>query len=232
MLCAMRAMLTRPVGGGSASCKAGCGRIRLKRPARGGQSVQASDLEQQPERQQHATLEASISAACALEYQEASAYLAAAQQALELAEQPGTPRRLWLKALSEVGNAWRVRGSFAEAIQALDTVTVEAEKLPEPFRPQILALAHLRMAIVYDVVGSSLSGLEHLEAARVHYGELAGEAGLIRCQIVRAALYVRTGDHDHAVSRYLDCADYYPGAERRHALASGLSILTYVSRTM
>lgn len=194
--------------------------------------MQANDLEQQPERQQHATLEASISAACALEHQEASAYLAAAQQALELAEQSGTPRRLWLMALSEVGNAWRVHGSFAEAIQALDTVTVEAEKLPEPFRQQILALAHLRMAIVYDVVGSSLSGLEHLEAARVHYGELADEAGLIRCQMVRAALYVRTGDHDHAVSCYLECADYYRGAERRDDLATVLSNLTYVYRMM
>src|SRR5690625_7037679 len=88
------------------------------------------------------------------------------------------------------------------------------------------------MAIVYDVVGSSLSGLEHLEAARVHYSELADEAGLIRCQMVRAALYVRTSDHDHAVSCYLECADYYRGAERRDDLASVLSNLTYVYRMM
>lgn len=177
-------------------------------------------------------LQAQLEAASALEYQEASAYLAAARNAAELAETPGSPAALRLSALSELGNAWRVSGSFSNAIEALDTVIVEAEQLPAAERDAVLALAHLRMAIVYDVVGSSLAGLEHLETARGHYRAVGDEAGLIRCQMVRAALYVRIDDYEHAVECYLESLEYYRRQQRTEDVASTLSNLCYVYRLM
>lgn len=180
----------------------------------------------------HAALVGQLAAASSLEYQGASAYLTAARQAAELAETPGTPAGLRLRAQSELGNAWRVSGKFSSAIEELDTVIVEAEQLPDPERDAVLGLAHLRMAIVYDVVGSSLAGLEHLETARDHYRAVADEAGLIRCQMVRAALYVRIDDYEHAVECYLESLAYYRREERTEDVASTLSNLSYVYRLM
>jgi len=180
----------------------------------------------------HDALVAQLDAACSLEYQEAAAYLDAARKAAALAETPGTPAGLRLRSLSELGNAWRASGDFARAIEALDTVIVDAEQLPDSERDAVLALAHLRMAIVYDVIGSSMSGLEHLETARRHYQAIADQAGLIRCQMVRAALYVRIDDFEHAVDCYLESLEYYRSEQRTEDVASTLSNLCYVYRLM
>src|SRR5690606_19990754 len=101
---------------------------------------------------------------------------------------------------------------FTQALEALNGVIIAAVELPGRERSQMLALAHMRSAIVYDVLNSIRAGLEQLELANRYYTELGDEAGLAKSGLVRGALYSRAEDFDHAVECFLGSLAYYRAA--------------------
>src|SRR5690606_23790684 len=97
-------------------------------------------------RDRHTGLLEQLDKANSLEFESAAAYLEAASRAVAMAaEVPDTPCALAIRVTSELGNARRVNGEFAGAIEALDDAIVRAGELqPGVERSEILALAHLR----------------------------------------------------------------------------------------
>ncbi len=185
-------------------------------------------------RDRHTGLLEQLEKASSLEFESAAEYLEAASSAFETADStPDIPCALFIRAKSELGNARRVNGQFAGAIEALDDAIVQAGELqPGAEKSELLALAHLRMAIVYDVMDSIAAGFEHLSCASDHYEELGDEAGLARCHLVRGALYMRIDDFEHTEECFRRSLEYYRRVGEQDRIGSTLSNLSVVLRFM
>ena len=166
-----------------------------------------------------------------LEYGQAAAYLQAAEKIVSMSTQPGASALLRIEALCEAGNARRGNGEFAGAIDVLDEAIVAAGELPDgPERDRLLALAHLRMAIIYDVTDAIVSGFEHLDCATSHFKALDDEDGLARCDMVRGALYLRLDDYERSEECYLRSLQHYRRTGETDRIGSTLSNLSVILR--
>lgn len=173
-----------------------------------------------------------IAEATQLERGRASAYLEAARRAAEFAEQSGIPPAQKLRAQLELGNAYRINSHFQLALELFDGTVRAAADLPPGPRSNILALAHLRTAIVYDVVDAVPEGFRQIEKAHRYYSELNDDAGLATCGLVRGALYSRTGDLIQAVDCFLESLAYFRSVGDRGGAASALSNLSVMYRQL
>ena len=171
-----------------------------------------------------------IRQAAQLERGRAQDYLEAARRAADLAEEVGIPLSQKLRAHLELFNAYRVNSYFTQALEVLDGVVSAAAEVRPEERSRILALAHLRSAIVYDVVDAVTLGFQHLEKASRYYSELQDEAGLATCGLVRGALYSRTNDPEHAAECFLESLEYYRSVNDTSGAASALSNLCVMYR--
>lgn len=178
-------------------------------------------------------LERLVQQARSLENDSAEAYLAAARKATELAARQDASSTLRLKAMCELGNAYRVNADYANAIETLSQVIDTApDLLPEADRYQVLALAHLRSAIVYDVINSVVAGLEQLQHAARYYRLADDRAGLAKSTVVRGALYSRINDTEHAAQCFEQSLEYYRSVNDRPGMASALSNLCVMYRIL
>lgn len=173
-----------------------------------------------------------IAEAAQLERGRAPAYLEAARRATDFAEQPGIPSGQKLRAQLELANAYRISAHFQLALELLENIISAAADLPEEERSAVLALAHLRTAIVYDVVDAVPEGFQHLEKAQRYYTLLADEPGLATCGLVRGALYSRTGDLLQAANCFEESLAYYRSVDDRSGAASALSNLCVMYRQL
>ncbi len=185
-----------------------------------------------PDQVHAADLHGLLEQAALLENERAADYLELARLAADMAEEPGVPLGERLRAQSELGNAYRINSHFTQALEALNGVIIAAVELPGRERSQMLALAHMRSAIVYDVLNSIRAGLEQLELANRYYTELGDEAGLAKSGLVRGALYSRAEDFDHAVECFLGSLAYYRAAGDNSSAASALSNLCVMYRIL
>lgn len=193
-------------------------------------SARAGSIEPIPE--ESGELNILIRQAAQLERARAQDYLEAARRAADLAEEKGIPLAQKLRAQLELGNAYRVNSYFPQALEVLDGVITAAADVRVEQRNPILALAHLRSAIVYDVVDAVTLGFQHLEKASRYYTELNDEAGLATSGLVRGALYSRTNDLDHAVECFLESLEYYRSVDDNSGAASALSNLSVMYRQL
>lgn len=181
----------------------------------------------------HANLEALLLTASSLEFEEAGAYLEAAADAVSLARSADAPGPLLYRALSVLGNARRVNGEFAGAIEVLDEALLGAEELPDSQeRDEILGSAHLYMAIVHDVVDAIIPGFEHLDCARVHFEKTGDAAALARCDLVGGALHLRIDDFEQAEEHYRRSLAYYQTTGQSDRIGSTWSNLSVVLRIL
>lgn len=180
-----------------------------------------------------ATVNAQLLEASSLEFEEAGAYLKAAAEAVTMARALETPGPLLFRALCVLGNARRVNGEFAGAIEVLDEALQGAAELPDnDERDAILGDAHLYMAIVHDVVDAIIAGFEHLDCANDHFTRLGDEASLARCGLVRGALHLRIDDFEQAEDQYRRSLDYYVRTGQSDRIGSTWSNLSVVLRFM
>lgn len=181
----------------------------------------------------HETLNAQLAKAGSLEFEEAGAYLEAASEAVAIARTLPVDAADLYRALSLLGNARRVNGEFAGAIEVLDEALQGAAELPEgPERDAILGNAHLYMAIVHDVVDAIIPGFEHLDCARDHFENAGDHASLARCDLVRGALHLRIDDFEQAEENYRRSLDYYLATGQSDRAGSTWSNLSVVLRFM
>lgn len=167
----------------------------------------------------------------ALEFESAPAYLQAAEALAEEARQPGVPALLRIKVLAELGNALRTAGRLTAAISGLNAAISEAEQLP-PGREndEVLALSHLRAAIASDVSGSIVQGFHHIDSATGFYRAMEDRAGLARCDMVRAALYLRLEDFEESEASYRRALAHYRSTGENERIAVALTNLSTVLR--
>lgn len=165
----------------------------------------------------------------ALELKDAAAYLQAAVDAADLAREPGIPALLRITAQSELGNAKRVNGEFGDATALLSAAIAAAEGLPaDSDRDAVLALTHLRQSIVCDLTDSIVEGVGHLDRASHHFRAVRDEEGLVRCDMVRAALYLRIDEFKESEKSYLRALAHYRStdqSERIGVVLTNLSVL-------
>ncbi len=156
-----------------------------------------------------ADLAEQLQAVKALEFENAGAYVQAVEELAGQLAEAGPELRIQVQ--SELGNAMRVVGDFDRASELLREAIDEAEaELPEgPERHALLALAHLRLAIVHDLTGALVPGFRHIDAATRHYRESGDQAGQARCDMVRAALYMRIEDYAESEDCYRRALEYY-----------------------
>ncbi len=168
-----------------------------------------------------------------LELEGAAPYLRAAEALADAARAPDLPASQRIQALSELGNAKRVSGDLAGARTVFSEVIEDAGRLPAGReRTGILALAHLRHAIVHDLGGSIIDASVHLDHATRHFEEAGDQAGQARCDNVRAAIYMRIDEFEDAESCYLRALDYYRKAGEAERVAVVLTNLAGLLRYM
>src|SRR5690554_3732604 len=167
-----------------------------------------------------------------LENGRAADYLELARAAADMAEEAGVPLSQKLRAQSELGNAYRINSYFPQAIELLNGVITAAAGLTGHERSQVLALAHMRSAIVYDVLDSISVGLEQLEMANRYYTELEDHSGLAKSGLVRGALYSRADDFEHSAECFESSLAYYRSVGDDSSAASALSNLCVMYRIL
>lgn len=173
-----------------------------------------------------------VDRALELEADDAAGYLAAAKKAVDISKSHGTQPEVAARARIEYGNALRVNGRFAEAIEVLQGAIAAAEALTGPDRDGLVGLAHMRTAIIYDVMGESPAGLEHLRKAADGYRAAGDEAGLARCDNVMGALYLRVEDYAQAAQCFRKSLAYAEKSGDNRRLVSTLSNLSVATRFM
>lgn len=176
-----------------------------------------------------AELKAQLESLRALEFEDAAAYLQAATVAVTKAEHSQVPALQRAQLLSELGNARRINGEFQEAAAALDEALVTGGKLDSgPDREAVLALTHLRRAIVGDLTGAIVNGVDHLDQASSHFAAIKDADGLARCDLVRGALYLRIEEFEESERSFRRALQHYRDSgqlERIGVVQANLSML-------
>lgn len=176
---------------------------------------------------------AALQVARSLEYEEAPAYLSAAESAAAMVNEHGATAVLKSRVLCELGNARRVSGEFTGATEAIDQAISLAESLPDgATRHELLALGHLRLAIVCDVIDSIVAGFEHLDTAGTHFRATGDEDGLAKSDMVRGALHLRIDDFAQSEESYLRALAFYRRTGQPDRTGSVLSNLSVLYRFM
>lgn len=176
-------------------------------------------------------LMAGLASLRALEFEDAAAYLADAEALAVAARQAQVPALLRIRVLAELGNARRTAGRFNEAISVLAEAITSAEQLPSGNeRDEVLALAHLRAAIACDVAGSLVDGFHHTDKATKYYRAVQDQAGLARCDMVRAALYMRIEDFEESEACYRRVLVHYRQTGEAERIGVALTNLSAVLR--